>query len=524
MTNGRDFLRGQVVSAALRFALIAVVYGAAFSLLHRVAAYWGDDLAFSLWFPAAGLRFAFLWHFPPRVGGLVIITEPLVHIFTGVVAGPTAWLIALTSMGSSIGYVVTIYVVKTYFSRSTSSLTTSPMPVGFAMLLSPLAGALLALPSALLGQTANMAHSDWQQIIVPIGTYWIGDLLGILLIAPPLLWLADAGKSRFRFTPRIWEAAIVMIAGSTVSALIWFSTASVHIEPLLLCSIWVALRLGRMAGWSISCIVGITVLLLIDVPMTLEQRANLHLLAASLAIASYLVGSYSDAEAQMRDALWRKDRMLLHADRLKTLRAMSVAIIHDISQPLSTLSIEAQYMMRLAEANRLDPDELKTTSTLIDRKVTHLADMVRHMRQFGSDGADPACPIAVPSLLASVAALMKTEAKAARVNLCIVNPSTFSVSGREVELQQALVNMVRNAIAATPGGTVMLDAERQGNMLQLNVRDNGKATEQGKGMGLGLIIAHTIAEAHGGRISSQALDPTGSCYTLALPLPDLPHG
>lgn len=523
MTNGRDFLRGQFVNTALRLALIAVVYGAAFSLLHRVAAYWGDDLAFSLWFPAAGLRFAFLWHFPPRIGGVVIITEPLVHILTGVVAGPTAWLIALTSMGSPMGYVVTIYVVKTYFSRGTSSLTTSPMPVGFAMLLCPLAGALLAFPSALLGPAANSANPAWQEIIVPIGTYWIGDLLGILLIAPPLLWLADASKSRFRVTPRIWEATIVMIAGSTVSALIWFSTASVHIEPLLLCSIWVALRLGRMAAWFISCIVGITVLLLIDVPMTLEQRANLHLLAASLAIASYLVGSYSDAEAQMRDALSRKDRLLLHADRLKTLRAMSVAVIHDISQPLSTLSIEAQYMMRLAEANRLDPDELKTTSRLIDRKVTHLADMVRHMRQFGSDGADPARPISVPSLLASVAALIKTEAKAARVNLSIINAPAFSVSGREVELQQALVNMVRNAIAATPGGTVMLDAEQKDGALHLNVRDDGKSISQGRGMGLGLIIAHTIAEAHGGRISNQALDPSGSCYTLALPLPSVRH-
>lgn len=501
-------------------ALMFVSYGIAFLILHRFAAYWGRNSAFSLWFPAAGLRFAFLWYFPPRLSGWVVATELVVQILTGVVAGPMAWLTALTSMGSAIAYVVTILIVKTYFSRGNSSLTTFPMPVGFAMLLCPLVGAVLALPWAIFGQVNNIIYPDWQQIIVPIGTYWIGDLLGILVVAPPLLWLADTDRPRFRLPSGIWEAVLVMAAGSMVSTLVWLSTNSVHIEPLLLCAIWVALRLGRMAAWTISAIVTLMVLLLIDAPMSLEQRANLHLLAASLAIASYLVGSYSDAETQMRHALLRKDRLLLRADRLKTLRAMSVAVIHDISQPLSTLSIEARHMAQLAVADSPDRNELTATSALIDRKVTHLADMVRHMRQFGSDRADLPVPIAVPLLLADVVMLMKAEAKAAQVGLSVADVSAFPISGREVELQQALVNLVRNAIAATPGGTVTLDAQQRDDVLHLNVCDDGKAITQERGMGLGLIIARTIAEAHGGWINSENLDRAGSCYTLVLPLLD----
>jgi signal transduction histidine kinase len=498
-------------------------YGIGFFLLHRLAAYWGRSSAFSLWFPAAGLRFAFLWHFPRRMGGLMIVTELAVQLLTGAIAGPTAWLVALTGMGSSIAYVSTVLFTKTYFSGGNSSLTTFPMPVGFAMLLCPLIGAVLSLPWALYGQPDSIMHPDWQQIIVPIGTYWIGDLLGILVIAPPLLWLVDARSTRFHFSPRILEAAIVTASGCAISVLIWLSSGSVHIEPLLLCAIWVALRLGRMAAWAISATVIMMVLLLIDVPMSLEQRANLHLLAASLAIASYLVGSYADAETQMHHALLRKDRLLLRADRLKTLRAMSVAVIHDISQPLSTLSIEAHYMLQLAQAEKLDRKELLATGELIDRKVRNLADMVRHMRLFGSDSADMRIPVSAPSLLADVAALMKAEARGAQVSLSMDNMLAISISGREVELQQALVNLVRNAIAATPGGTVTLGAERVDDELHLNVRDDGKAITQERGMGLGLIIARTIAEAHGGRIGSHSLVPSGSCYTLILPLLDASH-
>ncbi|MGE4303648.1 MAG: ATP-binding protein [Novosphingobium sp.] len=516
-------MNGQFGRMVLRFALLAGSYGVAFFILHRLAAYWGRNSTFSLWFPAAGLRFAFLWHFPPRFSALVIVTEVSMHFLTGVITGPTALVTVMTTMGSSVAYAGTIFIVKTYLSRGNSSLTTFPMPVGFAMLLCPLIGAVLALPWALFGQANSIIHPNWQQIIVPIGTYWIGDLLGILVVAPPLLWLADTGRPRFRLPPGIWEAVIVIAAGSIVSVLVWLSTNSVHIEPLFLCAIWVALRLGRMVAWVISAIVAIMVLLLIGVPMSLEQRASLHLLAVSLAIASYLVGSYSDAETQMRHTLLRKDRLLLQADRLKTLRAMSVAVIHDISQPLSTLSIEARYMLQLAQAEKLDRKELTATGALIDRKVTQLADMIRHMRLFGSDRADTSVSVAVPSLLADVAALMQAEAKAAEVSLSVKNALAVSVSGREVELQQALVNLVRNAIAASLGGAVIIGAEQRGDEVQLNVCDDGKAITQERGMGLGLIIARSIAEAHGGRISNHSLAPSGSCYTLVLPLLDASH-
>ncbi len=95
-----------------------------------------------------------------------------------------------------------------------------------------------------------------------------------------------------------------------------------------------------------------------------------------------------------------------------------------------------------------------------------------------------------------------------------------AILGCEIELQQALVNLVRNAIAATPGGTVILRARAEDDQTQLEVIDDGSAPAAGAGMGLGLIIARTIVEAHGGLLRSAVLTPGGSCYALSLPRPD----
>lgn len=509
----------QPLIRSFRLGLLMAGYGAVFLFLHRLAAYWGNASSFSLWFPPAGLRFAFLWVLGARFGPIVSATELIMQIITGTVSGPLWWVTAIGTASSSLCYAIGIAVVRRCLRSSRGSLATAPMPLGIAMLICPLIAVGGSLPWALFVGPHSSEAVSWERILAESGTFWIGDLLGILMLAPPLLWLADRKfvLPRPSMPPRAWEAVAVIGAGWAISALIWFAVGAIHIEPMLLCSVWVALRLGRMAAWLASSLVTFVVLISADIDMTLDARAELHLLAASVSIASYLVGSYAEAEQGMRRNLQRHERLLLRADRLKTLRAMSVATIHDISQPLSTLSIETRYIRELADSDAIDRQELAATSAIIERKTSHLAELVRRMRVFGSDRADAPVPVRVDLLLAEVAALVKAEAAAARTALNVDAGCSGYVVGSEIELQQALVNLARNAIAAAPEGIVRLSAIESGDTVELRVNNNGSAAKSGRGMGLGLIIARTIAEAHGGRLHSEALPPSGSRYALILP-------
>jgi signal transduction histidine kinase len=523
------------ISVLLRRALALAAYGVAFEELHHLAALWGRDSAFSLWFPAAGLRFAAMWSLPPQWIPVIALTEAAANALTGNLGNPIDMLALFGTLNAPLCYGLAIVLVRRYLSSRRSGLSTPPMPLGIAMVLAPIVAVLGSLPWAMSYGPHEGGPISLKAALSEAGIYWIGDLLGIWMIAPPLLWLRAWRPRRVRLamTPRHWEALVVVALGWTIAGLIGHFSGAVHVEPVLLSAVWVALRLGRMAAWIVGALATLVILMVTGPATGLEARANLHLFAASFSIAAYLVGSYAEAERETLRDLERAQRLLLRADRLKSLRAMSLAAIHDISQPLSTIGLEARYVREMAAQPEFDRAEMIATSQLIERKTNHLAELVRRMRLFGSDSGANHGPVRIGALLADVAALTRSEAEAAGVLLRVMPTEALETFGSEVELQQAMVNLVRNAIAAAPGGTVLLRARDAEDAVLLEVIDDGggaattvgvgvdigagAATGAGLGMGLGLIIARTIVEAHGGQLRVAGLAPCGSCYALSLP-------
>jgi signal transduction histidine kinase len=111
------------------------------------------------------------------------------------------------------------------------------------------------------------------------------------------------------------------------------------------------------------------------------------------------------------------------------------------------------------------------------------------------------------------------------------------VSGDSNRLKQVLVNLLDNAIKYTPsGGTVEVSVQPVGGMVQLSVRDNGigipaehhedifrrffrMSTDRGQtGAGLGLSIARSICQAHGGSLNVSSTSGEGSEFRMELPL------
>jgi len=525
----------------LRRTLGFCAYGAAFTLLHGLAALWGASSSFSLWFPAAGLRFAVMWRLPPRLLPLCVLAEFLARAFSSDLLLQPRWLEMFGTLNAPICYALAILLVKRLASGRRSSLSTPPMPMGLAMILCPVVAVSGSLPWAMLAGPHGALTPDLRQLLGEAGIYWIGDLLGIWMIAPPLLWLSSQSLPPFfarpgwTMTPRLWEALCVVAAGCALSGLLGAYSGDVHVEPLLMSAIWLALRVGRMGAWIVSALATLIILIAAGPDMALADRANLHLLVATFAIAAYLVGSYAEAQQVHQRDLARAERLLLRADRLKTLRAMSLAAIHDISQPLSTLSLEARYVRELAAQPAFDRDEMIATSALIERKTHHLTELVRRMRAFGSNSDQRVeSPVPIAKLLGDVIALTRTEAERAGATLDLIVPDeSLRIVGQEIELQQALVNLVRNAIAAAQGGQIVLRGLVAAGQVRLEVIDTwsgrlmpdpagagtGMGQGMGQGMGLGLIIARTVAEAHGGSLAAERIAPHGSCYALCLPLP-----
>lgn len=504
---------------------LLAVYAAAFALLHWAARPWGGAGFFSLWYPAAGLRFAVLWHRGARLTPWLMLTELAVDCMTGTVAPGGMQMLqgAIGAFRPGLACGLAVVLVRHAMRRGTGPLSLSPMPFGLAALIAPGLNALLVVPTEALLPSDDGEYRSGVDVVISLSGLVVGDLLGILVLAPPLLWLAGAiaAPASLRTTPRRYrtlpEAGLVLGLCLVITMELWRAGLGVQPIPALLAGAWIGLRHGRTAAWF-AILVAVALFLPYSAgALDDATRLELHLGIAAVVIVTWLAGSFSDAQSASRALLERRNRMLFQAERLKTLRAMSVAVIHEISQPLSTLAIEASHLKD--RAANLEPD-IAESAALVDRKARTLSDMVRRLRRFGGRDVDEPSVLPIAMLVQTARQIAAAELRAAGcrvVEAGAVDPD-LTVQAQEIELTQALVNLLRNAAAATSDGKVGLSVSNDAEKVAIEITNRLSPTAaSAAGMGVGLIIARTIIEAHGGALARRD-EPGLARFVLSLPL------
>lgn len=510
-----------------RQVALLVAYAAGFAIAHWMAGAWGGAGFYSVWYPAAGLRLALLWYAGAWLTPYVALTEVSVDIAKGIfsLSSPDWPLILWGIVRPVFAYGVTVATIRWLASGSRATVLIPPMPFGLAAVAAPNIAALTALPESLLRPDMTRVQSI-NDVMTSLSAFAVGDLLGVLVLAPPLLWIAELLTRR----PRLWrwrmadiswsalaEGSVLLAGGIVITESLRRLGLGVQPMPVILAVAWIGLRFGRAAAWVALAIVALLMLPQTAEDMTTGARLQLHLSLATVVVVGYLAGSFADAQRQARADVERRDRLLFQAERLKTLRAMSVAVIHEICQPLSTLAIEAKH---LHDITGISDPEIAESAALIDRKAATLSNLVRRLRRYGGRTVDEPTPLPLSALIESVAALAAPEAKNEGVTLKIdpVDPDLV-VLAQEVELAQAVMNLLRNAIQAAGDSQVRLSAVKLNDQIEIMVLNRLSVDVAPKaGMGVGTLVARAIVEAHGGTLS-RIISPHGEVKAaISLPL------
>jgi signal transduction histidine kinase len=266
-----------------------------------------------------------------------------------------------------------------------------------------------------------------------------------------------------------------------------------------------------------------------------EVLAGVTLLAGQSALILAFIIQFRRRKRAEQKVLVQRDQ-LAHVGRVSALGQLAASIAHDLNQPLGAILRNAGAAERLLQ--KTDPDIVELRAILADIRAddSRASNVIERMRALLTRHPLTLTTVDLKELLHEAADLLRYEAMRRGIELKVVAaPGLASVHGDRVHLQQMVINLVLNAMDAlegNPDGRVVMQAnpEASGSMILLRIRDNGPGisesirgslfepfqTTKPTGMGMGLAISQTIAEAHDGRLGVEHSGPEGTCFCCTL--------
>ncbi len=272
--------------------------------------------------------------------------------------------------------------------------------------------------------------------------------------------------------------------------------------------------------------------------------------------------SLTEAFNRMLRELELRQGQLVRAEKLAALGTLLSGVAHELNNPLSNISTSCEILKeevgarRGSEAVKPPNDETAFQQELleqIDTETWRARRIVRSLLDYARDREFRREEIALAALVEESLRLIKAQISA-QIELQIDIPEALTVSGDKQRLQQALFNLIGNAIDALEGAGTLTIAARTAalptptdalmfgqcpeQVLEIEIRDNGHGIpadvlarifdpffttkEVGQGLGLGLFIVFEIVEEHGGCIAVRSTPGEGTAFFLRLPAKE-PH-
>jgi two-component system sensor kinase FixL len=227
---------------------------------------------------------------------------------------------------------------------------------------------------------------------------------------------------------------------------------------------------------------------------------------------------------------------LVHISRLTAMGEMASTLAHELNQPLSAISNYIKGSRRMLESNTDERSmQIRDAMQSAADQAVRAGQIIRRLRDFVSRGESERRIESVRKLIeeASALALVGVKDQNVRVQYQFAANADL-VMADKVQVQQVLLNLIRNAIEAmadTPQRELLISTSvADANMLQINVADTGLGlatevaqhlfqpfvTTKRQGMGVGLSISRTIIESHGGKIWADPNPVGGTIFRFTL--------
>lgn len=237
--------------------------------------------------------------------------------------------------------------------------------------------------------------------------------------------------------------------------------------------------------------------------------------------------------ARLYDELRKSQDLINRAGRLSALGTFAAGIAHEVRNPL----VSIQTFFQLAPARQNDEEFMKSFLPIAEEELLRIRKLINELLSFAKSPSINIREVSILELLDRTLVLLNPHARDEAVRIEVeINSEVDSVTADSDQMVQVFINLILNAIQASPkGGRVLVSvgevqtiAER---MVQVAIQDEGSGipseiqeavfdpffTTKDKGTGLGLSIAHRIVTDSGGTLTFGRGKTKGACVIVQLP-------
>lgn len=227
-----------------------------------------------------------------------------------------------------------------------------------------------------------------------------------------------------------------------------------------------------------------------------------------------------------------------HVARVTSLGVLTASMAHELNQPLSGIITNANTCLRMLAADPADVDGARETARRTIRDGNRASEVIARLRALFTKKESTTEPMDLNEATREVIALSSSELQRSQVVIqSELADDLPTITGDRIQLQQVIVNLLRNASEAMVGAhdhprQLVIRTEREDDeRVRVTVRDTGVGldhqamdrlfdafyTTKRDGMGIGLSVSRSIVESHNGRLWAEPNDGPGATFSFSIP-------
>jgi two-component system sensor kinase FixL len=242
----------------------------------------------------------------------------------------------------------------------------------------------------------------------------------------------------------------------------------------------------------------------------------------------------AEHQSNQDERVRQRQLSLTNALRVSTVGELATGLAHELNQPLASISNLLAACTHHVRAGSADRAKLLKLLADAAGEAMRAAEIISHLRSFVSKGEPQLARMDLREVVSSIPHLLIRDLELARTELKVeISPDPLPVDVDRTQIEQVLVNLIRNALDAIEEGDqaprrIELRTRGVGRMAEVSVRDTGVGvgpddaerffrpffTTKTLGLGMGLALSRSILEGHQGRIWMEAPDDGGPGVTV----------